>query len=452
MLPMCWCVLTENLFEKYMKKIILFTIICAWITTSISTKATAQESWEWITEPRFSIIGHNYISDTEIPPAQDGIITAWLDEKNPGYIDIATGNWYPLPKIKNLVSYANVGYGLFMVRISDKNKRTANGIIDKKGNWVLTPEFYTIDVVADNLFYVCRVDENYKTIAPDPSIRKYAFIDKTGKIVNDDIIIVSPFHEGLAAAYKKTENTKYGFIDKSCQWVILPQFEKAQLPHDSSLSFMHYRDFVFSDGLCPLMQKNKYGFIDKTGKFVIEPRFEDIGKIINGSDPSQFLPSYQDKSNPFRGDFSGGIAAVKLDGKWGFIDKTGKWVIEPQYTFALPFIDGVAQVKTDRFMYIDATGKIIYRFNSDRFPALSDKAILHSFLGGIGVVKVPSAGDINHFKKTFSSINYYTICINRNGNIVFDDNGYSTEDNIIMIDDGVAKALKNGKWGLIKFK
>ncbi|EDJ0203504.1 WG repeat-containing protein, partial [Campylobacter coli] len=47
------------------------------------------------------------------------------------------------------------------------------------------------------------------------------------------------------------------------------------------------------------------GFIDKSGKIVIEPIFDDIW------------------------DFREGLAGVKLNGKWGFIDKSGKIVIEP---------------------------------------------------------------------------------------------------------------------------
>ena len=46
----------------------------------------------------------------------------------------------------------------------------------------------------------------------------------------------------------------------------------------------------------------KVGYIDKTGKMVINPQWD------NGWE------------------FSEGLAQVQLDGKWGFIDKTGKIV------------------------------------------------------------------------------------------------------------------------------
>ncbi|ECH5021687.1 WG repeat-containing protein, partial [Campylobacter coli] len=50
-----------------------------------------------------------------------------------------------------------------------------------------------------------------------------------------------------------------------------------------------------------------WGFIDKSGKIVIEPKFDGVGN------------------------FSEGLAGVELNGKWGFIDKSGKIVIEPKF-------------------------------------------------------------------------------------------------------------------------
>ena len=67
------------------------------------------------------------------------------------------------------------------------------------------------------------------------------------------------------------------------------------------------------------------------------------------------------------GDFSEGLAAVN-DGKsadgnhessmcqgprnFGYIDTTGKFVIEPQYTIALNFVDGRARVGKGGFDYL----------------------------------------------------------------------------------------------------
>ncbi|MGI7157691.1 WG repeat-containing protein, partial [Campylobacter coli] len=61
------------------------------------------------------------------------------------------------------------------------------------------------------------------------------------------------------------------------------------------------------EGLARVGLNGKWGFIDKSGKFVIEPKFDSIW------------------------DFSEGLAKVGLNGKYGLIDKSGKIVIEPKF-------------------------------------------------------------------------------------------------------------------------
>ncbi|EPZ6837230.1 WG repeat-containing protein, partial [Campylobacter coli] len=51
----------------------------------------------------------------------------------------------------------------------------------------------------------------------------------------------------------------------------------------------------------------KWGFIDKSGKIVIESKFDDAWY------------------------FREGLAAVELNGKYGFIDKSGKIIAKPEF-------------------------------------------------------------------------------------------------------------------------
>ena len=52
--------------------------------------------------------------------------------------------------------------------------------------------------------------------------------------------------------------------------------------------------------------------INSLGEMVIKPKFEDIS------------PFYE------------GLAAVKLNGLWGYLDESGKMIFEPKYQEALP--------------------------------------------------------------------------------------------------------------------
>ncbi|HDS30236.1 MAG TPA: WG repeat-containing protein, partial [Firmicutes bacterium] len=81
----------------------------------------------------------------------------------------------------------------------------------------------------------------------------------------------------------------------------------------------------FPEGLAPVMIDGKWGFIDKTGKITINPQFDRAES------------------------FSEGLARVRLGdwktGKWGFIDKTGQFVISPQFDEASSFYEGLASVE-----------------------------------------------------------------------------------------------------------
>jgi len=95
-------------------------------------------------------------------------------------------------------------------------------------------------------------------------------------------------------------------------------------------------DYVdeFKDGLAKVKLNNKYGFINKTGKEITPIKYN------------------------YAHDFSDGLAQVKLDSKYGYIDKTGKEVIPIKYDDVRDFYDGLAKVKlNNKWGLIDKTGK-----------------------------------------------------------------------------------------------
>ncbi len=101
----------------------------------------------------------------------------------------------------------------------------------------------------------------------------------------------------------------------------------------------------FSEGLAAVMIGNKWGYIDRTGKVVIEPRWQN-----NDDWPGVRV-----------GAFHGGLASVTEYASWGvrddsnywtykcgYIDKTGKYVIPPQLRQSCgPFSEGLAAVEVD---------------------------------------------------------------------------------------------------------
>ena len=63
--------------------------------------------------------------------------------------------------------------------------------------------------------------------------------------------------------------------------------------------------------------------------------------------------------------FFEGLAAVKFDGKWGYVDKHAKYTIHPQFDEAGNFENGFAPVRLGSgWGYINKEGKLIWNRTS----------------------------------------------------------------------------------------
>ncbi len=69
------------------------------------------------------------------------------------------------------------------------------------------------------------------------------------------------------------------------------------------------------------------------------------------------------------------------NGKWGFVNRSGHFVIKPKYDYAFNFSEGLALVYAcNKFGYIDTEGNLLYR------RVVFDKA--HHFKEGLAAVAV----------------------------------------------------------------
>lgn len=82
---------------------------------------------------------------------------------------------------------------------------------------------------------------------------------------------------------------------------------------------------------------NKYGYIDKGGLFIIPPQFDNAWY------------------------FYGGLAVVKINNKYSYIDKSGLLIIPLQFDNVSNFYKGLARVRIgEQERYIDKNGRFIY--------------------------------------------------------------------------------------------
>jgi hypothetical protein len=237
------------------------------------------------------------------------------------------------------------------------------GYINDKGVEVTAPDVY---IWAEDFHEgLARVDG----YMPDSTTRS-GFMDKDGvlKIVLQ-FDVAGNFSEGMAPA---RTGDKWGFIDATGSWAIDPQFDIAD---------------EFSDGLAPVKIEKKWGYCDRSGNIVIPCQFYEAKSFSNGFAAVR----YGDEQGNRKGyiDVTGnkvieipdnfyshesfaaeGLAMIDtrttLDPKIGYIDKTGKIVIECQFTYAENFVDGLAHVAegygSDRVWgYINHQGEWIWR-------------------------------------------------------------------------------------------
>lgn len=101
--------------------------------------------------------------------------------------------------------------------------------------------------------------------------------------------------------------------------------------------------------LFPIVEDGRFGFIDGSGKTVIACSY--------------------DWARPF----SEGLAAVFTDGKWGYIDRTGEMAVEPQFEQALDFREGLAVVYIgNKARCINKAGEFAFEATFDSMSAFSE--------------------------------------------------------------------------------
>lgn len=189
------------------------------------------------------------------------------------------------------------------------------------------------------------------------------------------------------------------------------------------------------EDLAPYRASNKlFGFIDATGKIVIEANYVSVGY------------------------FSNGLAWVKNDANMvGFVDKTGKLVIESVYSMVKEF-DVEAQralaKKGEEMLYLTPTGQEIKVPDASKLGnftngfAYAFKGELVGFVDPSGKwVVEPQYEAVHDFSFGLARVKRDGLWgyVNTKGEIVIEPQFDDAED----MKNGYAAVMKDGKWGII---
>lgn len=224
----------------------------------------------------------------------------------------------------------------------------------------LEKKYFAIDKNGKLLFEISKDEtiynyDGYKTgfILLKNENNEYKLLDKEGKTIfktsmYDEIIL---YEKGILNVKK---DDKWGYINKDGTKITEIIFDGDSYFFDTNngknalVSINNNKFYINEKGnlesfipkfpilpLEPKKNNNLWGFVDEKQKFVIKPQFEKVSYCFDN------------------------FCAIKLKGKWGYVSKKGM-EIEPQFEIAYRFSNGIALVKKDNdYHYIDKTGKII---------------------------------------------------------------------------------------------
>ena len=305
------------------------------------------------------------------------------------------------------------------------------GYIDKSGQFVIPPQFdfaekfddgaacVTIEnasmlinekgqLLSDKYFSIDAKDEYGHYIVENFDHNK-GILDHEGKMVIPDIYYDIYLKEFGTHNYYVIETPDlYGLVNENAEWIFDPQFTALLSAADSSAyDHNHYHEpsnlsgdiilvkdqndhiqyyqidgepllvtddwksLISGEGIITACQWDGYAFFDLNGKQKKHFNYDSVSRIIN--EYSQFIENgksgfidstgrivIENSFNDTKYFTEDGLAAVQQDGLWGYINETGEVVGTITFDEVSDFCYGRAAVcKDGKWGYIDTTGQIV---------------------------------------------------------------------------------------------
>jgi hypothetical protein len=254
----------------------------------------------------------------------------------------------------------------------------------------------------------------------DDSTGQFQFLRITGEKIKTDITNFTLLDDGVSGLGMivmseemiPVKNDKWGYLNTSGKLVIPQKYDEVNLFHEGyAIVRANGMYFIidkqgkeiqvnipgiislksFSEGLAVFdLAGGRSGYIDITGRVVIQP-------IYNGA-----------------GNFSEGLAWAKAQNdEVGFIDQKGTWIIKPSFDKGGDFdsISGLARVKSTGFwVYSQRDGKVKYFMNTKNFGefkngfAIGEKTGKYGFFNANAEWAIPPQFDaVKDFKNGYAA-------------------------------------------------
>jgi hypothetical protein len=228
------------------------------------------------------------------------------------------------------------------------------GVIDRNGKYVRNP----------HLEYILDFNEGFATanfgIIGQPTV---GMIDLEGKtVLSGRFTWMSSLNGGVAAALEPKRG--WGLVRTDGTWAVPPKFDWLGNLDKDYIAYGDCNGKIWQPWTAS-HQDCRYGYIDRKGEIVIPAQFTYAGKfsedraVVSFSEYSQVMYDNEYKS----------YSSLLSKATFGYIDRSGRLIIDPIYQEAGDFINGVAvavlkggSILRGPFGYIDTNGKQVTRF------------------------------------------------------------------------------------------
>ena len=243
------------------------------------------------------------------------------------------------------------------------------GFIKQDGNYLVYPKFEEVMTFSEGTAAVCLNE-------------KWGYIDSTGNYIirpaYDDATVFSEgkaFVMGEAGEFlciNKNQDTLFTLHNTKICNVFNKEY--AEITQQEGVRYLDKNGKItnikipisvkevkpqpyYINGVALSKDKSgKYGYINKKGKYIIDPVYEAAG------------------------DFKGDIAYVKMDGKIGFINRKGDLLIEPRYEASYDECKSVTRLIKDTLHLGDFVNNFLSNTTDGKFKGFSSNRTLESFL------------------------------------------------------------------------
>jgi hypothetical protein len=306
-----------------------------------------------------------------------------------GYINISGKTVIPV-KYNSTMPFRN-GKAKVTVYGKTQSDPYTDHIIDKNGNILKsTPYMFQADEGILGSTELIPFKENGKWGY------KYKFIDNSTPVIKPVYDQAFDFKNGYAIVIK---NGKHIVISEAGQIISYPIFKKRKNIEKKAAVINKkfiitnsgdvYTPKKFNEGLAAISINGKYGYINNNFEVVIPPLYDHAYEFQNG------------------------LARIILIGEYGFINKHGENVVSPVFEFLRPFKENRAAFrktisrKRVRWGFVDRKGDIAVN---------AEYSIVEDYYHGLALVW---AGKKKRYFMDTSSIGEVCAYIDKNGKIIW---------------------------------